>query len=160
MDFGEILEAWEKRQNASAGGNADNTSKKERALMEKWLASEEAWKYYDKGEEFEDQEEPAPRSRLRRLPPEAHLDLHGLTRDEALRRLDRFIKESVRRELKKVLIIHGKGNHSREGAVLRNTVQEYLRDSPLAGETGNPGRELGGSGATWVLLKNGKPASR
>ncbi len=155
MDFGDILEAWEQRKSSHSGSTADNTSRKEREMMERWLSSEKAWHYYDKGEEFEDEESEKgrTRSRLLRKPPEEHLDLHGLTREEAERRLDRFIKEAVRRGREKVLIIHGKGNHSSEGAVLREAVQDYLRASPLAGERGNPGRELGGSGATWVLLR-------
>jgi DNA-nicking Smr family endonuclease len=155
MDFGDILDAWEKRSSDKKSRSGETRTRRERELMEQWLESEEAWQYYDKGEDFQEPEPGSRRSRLRHLPPEEHIDLHGLTREEALRRLDRFLRTSVQRGLEKVLIVHGKGNHSAAGAVLRDAVRDHLRASPLAGETGHPGRELGGSGATWVLLKRG-----
>lgn len=94
------------------------------------------------------------RAALRRMRPQAKLDLHGLTVAEALERADRFLEESAERGLRKVLIIHGKGNHSEEGeGVLREAVREHLRLHPLAGETGIPERALGGDGALWVAVR-------
>jgi DNA-nicking Smr family endonuclease len=91
---------------------------------------------------------------LRRMKPQASLDLHGSTVAEALERTDRFLKETKARGLQKVLIIHGKGLHSPTGdAVLRNAVREHIRNHRLAGETGTPGRSMGGDGAFWVVLR-------
>jgi DNA-nicking Smr family endonuclease len=94
------------------------------------------------------------RSLLRRRRPQATLDLHGLTAVEALERAERFLAESKALGLQKVLIIHGKGNHTLGGeAVLRDVIRTYLRTHPLTGEMGVPDRAMGGEGAVWVLLR-------
>jgi DNA-nicking Smr family endonuclease len=93
------------------------------------------------------------RRKLRKAKPQAQLDLHGMTRKEAIARLDEFFVMSRRKGLKKVLIIHGKGKHSTDGGVLKKTAIEYFQKSRYAGEFGSPGKELGGSGATWVIVK-------
>lgn len=97
---------------------------------------------------------PAERRRaLRSLKPEAVIDLHGLTRDEAWTRLESFFADCRRRGFKKVLIIHGKGTHSGNGSVLIDLVRVFIERSPRAGESGFSEREAGGSGSTWVILK-------
>ncbi|MEW5817091.1 MAG: Smr/MutS family protein [Spirochaetota bacterium] len=91
---------------------------------------------------------------LRKMKPQAELDLHGLTVKAALERTDVFLKESKRLGLKKVLIIHGKGNHSDYGeSVLKKAVHAFIQKSSLTGETGVPGKEMGGNGALWLLLR-------
>lgn len=93
------------------------------------------------------------RRRLRAMKCEAVIDLHGLTRDEAWLRLESFFSDSVRRGLKKVLIIHGKGVHSSDDPVLSRMVRLFLEQNSHAGESGASERSAGGSGSTWVLLK-------
>lgn len=94
------------------------------------------------------------RAALRRMKPQATLDLHGLTVTDALERADRFLEEAKASGMRKVLIIHGKGIHSRDGdAVLKSAVRAHLRTNPLAGEIGIPDRSLGGEGASWVVLR-------
>ena len=96
----------------------------------------------------------ARRAELRRRRPEATLDLHGLTSDEALQRTDMFLRESKSEGKIKILIIHGKGIHTKSGeSVLRDAVRAYVRSHPLAGESGVPDRDQGGEGATWVILR-------
>jgi len=95
----------------------------------------------------------ARRHRLHALKPEATIDLHGLTRDEAWARLESFFGDCLRRKLSKVLIIHGKGSHSEEDPVLKRMVRLFLEQNSHAGESGHPGHTEGGSGSTWVLLK-------
>ncbi len=91
---------------------------------------------------------------LRRMTPQERLDLHGLTVDEARRRADEFLRAAQAMVLIKVLIIHGKGNHSEGGqGVLRRSIRDYLASHPLAGETGIPDRSQGGEGAVWVVLR-------
>ncbi len=153
MDFAQILDDWEKGK-AKRKAQHNGAGEESRQVLEKWLDSEENWKYYDKGSPEPEDDAAAKRQRLRRMEPEDELDLHGLTIDESLVRLDRFLREAVHRGLRKVLIVHGKGNHSKSGAVLPKAVVEYLQKSPVAGEIGTPRREKGGSGATWVIIKN------
>jgi DNA-nicking Smr family endonuclease len=93
------------------------------------------------------------RRRLRVMKPEATLDLHGLTRDDAWYRLEAFFADCRRRGMQKVLIIHGKGNHSGGDPVLRQTVLRFIEQNPHAGESGSADKESGGSGSTWVILK-------
>ena len=122
-------------------------------MMNNWLDSEEGWSDFEKDEQEVKSSKGELRSFLRRLPPEDEIDLHGKTIIEAEHLLSGFIKQSKRNGLRKVLIIHGKGNHSRNGPVLPGWVRGYLESSPLCGETGSPEKRYGGKGATWVILK-------
>lgn len=142
MDFGRILDEWEKRKADGA-----NSSKRLEELIDRYAPTDDA---LDDGDEYEGPSEPIP---ARQLPIESEIDLHGLTVSEAQRRVDHFLRESLTRGLKKVLIIHGKGKHSTEGGKLKSAVLRYLEQHPLAGATGEPNRKLGGSGAVWVRVR-------
>lgn len=81
------------------------------------------------------------------------LDLHGLTENEALARLNDFIYQSQKRKISVVLIIHGKGNRNNLHApILKNSVNEQLRrlDAILAFCSAR--NEDGGNGAVYVML--------
>ena len=93
------------------------------------------------------------RKRLINKSPDAVLDLYGLTRDEAWDRLGMFFYQAKSHGAEKVLIIHGKGNHSEGEAILKRTTLQYIEQCPFAGQHGHPPAEGGGSGATWVILK-------
>jgi DNA-nicking Smr family endonuclease len=93
------------------------------------------------------------RRKLRKGPSQDSIDLHGLTASEAAAAVEIFLQNSKKRGLKKVLIIHGKGNHSASGPVLKHEVIKLLEKNSAAGEFGPAGRNEGGSGALWVLLK-------
>jgi len=93
------------------------------------------------------------RSRLRNKKPDAELDIHGLSRDEAWQALEVFFNDSKGKGLEKILIIHGKGNHSKGEAVLKRVVMEFIEHCPFAGESGRGKAASGGEGATWVILK-------
>ncbi len=89
------------------------------------------------------------------------LDLHGLTRDEALLELPRFLRNAHHKGCAAVLIITGKGNNSPAEPVLQQAVSSWLRDSgrELVAEYTPAPREMGGSGAFVVFLRNTqKPA--
>lgn len=107
------------------------------------------------------------RSRLLRMKPEANIDLHGLKQDEAWTALEAFFENSRRKGLEKVLIIHGKGNHrngtftdepdysgenGNEG-LLKELSKRFIESCPFAGESGHGPAKDGGTGATWVILK-------
>lgn len=83
------------------------------------------------------------------------LDLHGLTREEALTSLDRFISGAYNRSQKAVLVITGKGNNSPDEPVLQGVVAGWLRDrgKGMVAEFAPAPRQLGGSGAYVVFLK-------
>ncbi|TFG65308.1 MAG: DNA mismatch repair protein MutS [Spirochaetales bacterium] len=90
---------------------------------------------------------------LKKKKPQATLDLHGKTLNEAEPAVNAFLRESFSRGLSKVLIIHGKGHHSGGEPVLKKLVYDALRRCSFAGETGIPERAEGGSGAVWVILR-------
>ncbi len=91
---------------------------------------------------------------LKQLKAQAVVDLHGLTRAEAWDRLQGFVTECARRKLKKIMIIHGKGQHSHgSDPVLGPMVKLFIEQDSRLGTSGHPDRNNGGSGATWVLLK-------
>ncbi len=89
----------------------------------------------------------------RRLPIDDELDLHGCTVEEAVSRTRRFVETSRAHGLRKVLVIHGKGNHSNGESLLRAPVRSFLSSHPGVDEIGTPGRNNGGDGAVWVLLR-------
>lgn len=87
------------------------------------------------------------------------LDLHGLTREEALEALPVFLHSARKKGQKAVLIITGKGNHSLEEPVLHQAVASWLRDAGRTAvlEFAPAPREMGGSGAYVVFLRQLPP---
>ena len=84
------------------------------------------------------------------------LDLHGLRVDESEKALARFF-ERVRGPVRSaVLIVHGKGTHSRGGrGVLRGEIARWLSSAPLSHHVlcfATARAPDGGAGATYVLL--------
>lgn len=104
----------------------------------------------------EERERNQSREYLKKLPIGARIDLHGLTRDEAWERLDAFIGDCSRRGIQKVLIVHGKGHHSKERSdvsILSAMVRTFVELDRRLGASGHPDKRLGGSGATWAIIK-------
>jgi len=82
------------------------------------------------------------------------LDLHGLRTDQARTALSQFVRDSVKRGMRCVRIIHGKGLGSLgKKPVLKNKVRNWLvqKDEVLAFCQARAAD--GGSGALMVLLK-------
>jgi len=170
MDFGKILEQWEegRRGGATDSGKDSQAGKgggtRDRqgagldmdALLERYPPPGGQ----ERGAGQRDGAEPPRESRyqrLRRSEPQARLDLHGMTASEAKLAVDRFLREAKARGLEKVLIIHGKGNHSPGQPVLSAGVRAWLEHSPLAGAFGPAERRHGGEGATWVIVRWSEP---
>jgi DNA-nicking Smr family endonuclease len=92
--------------------------------------------------------------------PQAHLDLHGLTSEQAWELLVEFIKENFMAGNRCLLVIPGRGKNSPLGrSVLREQIQSWLTRDPLkrvllAFSTAQP--KHGGSGALYVLLRKYK----
>lgn len=123
--------------------------------MELWLRR---YGTIDKDKIAEEQEERSnqfDRNYLMNMRPEARLDLHGLHQDEAEERLNSFISDCVRKGLRKVIIIHGKGIHTTgTDPVLGELVRRFIEHDKRCGTSGHPKtKQEGGTGATWVILK-------
>jgi len=108
----------------------------------------------------EDELKPLGANRLRQLKKgvirvDRQLDLHGLTRDEALEALPRFLRNACVHGEKAVLVITGKGLNSPGEPVLLQAVSSWLRDAGKAYvlEFAPAPREMGGSGAFVVFLR-------
>jgi DNA-nicking Smr family endonuclease len=96
---------------------------------------------------------PPPKRELARLPMDGTIDLHGMTVPDAIASLELFFSRAEASAWRKVLIVHGKGIHSKDGPILMETVRRWLERRPSAGRSGPADAEFGGGGATWVLLK-------
>ena len=163
-DFSEILSSY------YGGESRKLTSKrgKQKPKAEDIDAGKEAVKHPEEGtslprtfeEMLEEKGDDAPRcreytiSQLRTMMPQATLDLHGLTGDEAKAAVVGFISECRRNHIRKISIITGKGLHSDGGVpVVRNLVSSILAASEDVSESSKAPFNFGGSGAFWIILK-------
>jgi DNA-nicking Smr family endonuclease len=181
MDFGDILEQWDKQQKAAvrkqkeSGKNqvphkkANAPTPEEKAAardkipsdFDKHINPEEAWlrRYgtVDKDKIADEAEERAhgnSQHYLKNLPVEARLDLHGLTQEEARSRLSSFVGDCTKRGIRKVLLVHGKGLHTTgSDPVLGEVVRKFIESDKRCGMSGHPDKRMGGNGATWLVLK-------
>jgi DNA-nicking Smr family endonuclease len=86
-----------------------------------------------------------------------HIDLHGMTSEQAKESVEKFIQESRRNNRRCVLIVHGRGLHSKDQIpVLKSRLKTWLERgriarSILAFSTARP--HDGGAGAVYVLLR-------
>jgi DNA-nicking Smr family endonuclease len=170
MDFGSILEQWDQQSKEKPkekpkdplDPDGQRPTKVAPPKQEPKVDPLTAWLRIngvtDKDVEMEgDRVSAAERRRaLIKKRPDAVVDLHGLTQAEAWNQLETFFAQSKAQGAEKVLIIHGKGNHSEGEAVLQRTTREFLERCPYAGQSGIASVAEGGSGATWVLLKRVK----
>jgi len=97
-----------------------------------------------------------------KLKPEARIDLHGMTLDQAHPALVGFVISAAAKGLRLVLVITGKGRGG-EGShamgVLRRQVPMWLRGAPLAPlvlELREAHQRHGGGGAFYVYLRRGR----
>ncbi len=88
---------------------------------------------------------------------QAHLDLHGLTVNQARHSLEAFMRRSLHLGYGCVRIIHGRGRHSSDGhAVLKTELQKWLSSRRIARHVVayTSARMCdGGGGALYVLLR-------
>lgn len=89
-----------------------------------------------------------------KIKTEATLDLHEHTSDEALIVVDDFLERCQQRGMRVVCIIHGKGHFSADNTpVLKNLLNQYLRQHPRVIAFHSAKNKQGGTGAIYVLLK-------
>jgi DNA mismatch repair protein MutS2 len=77
------------------------------------------------------------------------LNVIGLTADEAIDRVDKFLDESFLAGIDNVRIIHGHGK-----GILRKAIAKFLKEHPQVEGFNLAPPEQGGGGATLVSLKN------
>jgi len=172
MDFGDVLDEWEriKREHKDSSPPQEAEKAAERkspprktgpgdaatGALVAWLAANPVG---DKDAESDAGPAPSRRDqdlesrRLSGLKPQAVLDLHGMTAEEAGEAIASFVADASRAGLEKVLLIHGKGLHSAGSPVLKKAARRALEANPLAGRFGEADRADGGSGALWVLIR-------
>jgi DNA-nicking Smr family endonuclease len=160
----------EKRKADRVGGPTPSAAPKKRvsedaevlAELADLVAGDGAFDVSDSDEYIESIAPGVDRRLLKRLRSgdyavQAHVDLHGLTRDEARTRVGKFIDESRRAGRRCVLIVHGRGLHSKDQIpVLKEAVRTWLERGAvaravLAFATARP--HDGGAGAVYVLLR-------
>jgi DNA-nicking Smr family endonuclease len=91
---------------------------------------------------------------------QAHFDMHGMIQGAAKEALKEFIVASVRKGLRTVLVVHGRGLRSPGGhSVLKHATAGWLSHGAIGGHVlafTTARAADGGAGATYVLLKREK----
>lgn len=91
---------------------------------------------------------------------QAHFDMHGMIQGAAKEALKEFIVASVRKGLRTVLVVHGRGLRSPGGhSVLKHSTAGWLSHGAIGGHVlafTTARAADGGAGATYVLLKREK----
>jgi DNA-nicking Smr family endonuclease len=88
---------------------------------------------------------------------QAHIDLHGLSVEDAHEAFEKFIKESITTGKRAVLVVHGRGLSSPDKPVLKTKLVEWITRSPwrkwvIAFSSAKACD--GGAGATYLLLRH------
>ena len=97
------------------------------------------------------------------------IDLHGYTLDEANKTIEDFIKKAFSENIKKLIIVTGKGLHSenekdpyvsKDLGILKYSVPEFIRNNKslmnMINEITEAKIEDGGGGAFYIFLKRNK----
>jgi len=84
---------------------------------------------------------------------EATLDMHGMRVVDARQAMERFLNQSLKAGRRCVMVIHGKGQGSRDQQpVLKQKTNQWLRQKEQVLAFASAPRWNGGTGATYVLL--------
>ena len=97
------------------------------------------------------------------------IDLHGYTLEEANQTIERFIYQSYREKINKLIVVTGKGIHSqnekdpyvsKDLSILKYSVPEFIENNKnlmsIINEIRDASIEDGGSGAFYIFLKKNK----
>ncbi|MFQ5582466.1 MAG: Smr/MutS family protein [Mariprofundaceae bacterium] len=89
-----------------------------------------------------------------RPPAGSTLDMHGMSREEALQAMESCMAEALSQGERALCFVHGRGLHSQGSPVLKEAVYHWLREGPYAGHVlaviPKPGT---GGGSCLVLLR-------
>ena len=96
-------------------------------------------------------------------------DLHGYSLDQANEKIENLINESFKKGIRKLIIVTGKGIHSKNEAdpyvskklgILKYSVPEFIKQNQdlmkMITEIKEASHEDGGSGAFYIFLKKSK----
>ncbi len=87
------------------------------------------------------------------------IDLHGKTLEQAYDYTMQFIAHARREEFRCIMIVHGKGEHGGQKALMKSYVAHRLRQIPDVLAFHSAPAWKGGTGSLIVLLKKGEKAS-
>ncbi len=88
------------------------------------------------------------------IPIEKRVDLHGKTAEEALEALQTTLENCQEENKRLLLLIHGKGHFSASNTpILKNILNQWLRQSPMVLAFFSALPKHGGNGAMYVLVK-------
>jgi len=93
--------------------------------------------------------------RIRDLRPQARLDLHGYSAADAEKALNAFLEGAARAGLEKVLVVTGKGVHSKGEPVLGKTARMYTRRAPSRAASAWPIPRTGAAGPSGLSFGRG-----
>ena len=132
----------------------DNLSEKDKKDWETFISSKEKISNKDDG------------SKKEKHPKTRSVDLHGYTLDQANKFIYDFIINSYKNEIKKIIVVTGKGLHSdneknpyvsKDLSILKYSVPEYILNNKnlmtKINEIKEANIEDGGSGAFYIFLK-------
>jgi len=94
------------------------------------------------------------------------IDLHGYTLEEANKTIEKFIYQSFREKINKLIVVTGKGLHSqnekdpyvsKDLSILKHSIPEFIKNNNnlmnIINEIKDANIEDGGSGAFYIFLK-------
>ncbi len=97
------------------------------------------------------------------------IDLHGYTLDEANNTIEKFIHQSFKEKINKLIVVTGKGIHSQNEkdpyvsknlGILKYSVPEFIESNKslmsIINEIKDASIEDGGSGAFYIFLKKNR----
>lgn len=97
--------------------------------------------------------------RAGRIPIDREIDLHGFRQDEAFVTLREQVNQARQAGARSLLVIHGWGRRSTEGAVLKDALPGWLQAEPFGSEVlafATAPQAQGGIGATLVWLRRNR----
>ena len=135
----------------------DNISDKDKKDWHKFIKSNE--KLPNKDFKYQKKQNPKVRS----------IDLHGYTLDEANKTIENFINKAFSENIKKLIIVTGKGLHSenekdpyvsKKLGILKYSVPEFITNNDrlmkMINEITDAKIEDGGGGAFYIYLRKNK----
>lgn len=91
--------------------------------------------------------------RLGKYQIDARLDLHRKTVEQARQEIFRFIEDTMKYDLRNLIILHGKGEKEATPALLKSWTNKWLREFEDVIAFHSAQQQHGGTGAVYVMLR-------
>lgn len=98
-----------------------------------------------------------------RYEPQARLDLHRMSLQQARQEIFDYVEESLQLGLRCILVVHGKGQGGTDRercSILKGGVDRWLRELDVVQAFHSAQARHGGTGAVYVLLRKSEEAKR